>query len=108
MVLSLIGVTACGADGPKAPTQIEVVKPTGTAAFDRTFSWRAVEGATSYRVVVFNSNNERTFEVHDVRGTSVAIAKSVVLIPGPYSWQVVAVRDGATMLESPVTTFEIK
>jgi hypothetical protein len=90
------------------PQPIEVVKPTATLPFDRTFTWRPVDGATNYRVVVYNAAGERSFEVHDVRGTSVAVAKTVALIPGEYSWQVIAVKDGADLTQSTRTTFTIK
>jgi hypothetical protein len=109
--LAALVVTAlggCAAAPPPASTAIEVVKPTPTAPFDRTFSWRPVDGATAYHVVVFNGAGERTFEVRDLKTAGVAVAKDVWLAPGPYSWQVRAFKDGQQLLESAVTPFEIK
>lgn len=112
VVLALL-VGACGTEGTDKGTAgpappIVVVKPTPDVPFDRAFSWRPVEGATSYRVVVFNSAGERSFEVRDVRGTSVALAESVVLPSGSYSWQVLAFRDGNQVSESVVAPFTLK
>lgn len=105
----LAGVLAgCAAAPAPPPTAIEVVKPTPTAPFDRTFSWRPVDGATAYHVVVFNGAGERSFEVRDLTTAGVAVAKDVFLAPGPYSWQVRALKDGQQLLESAVTPFEIK
>ena len=105
----LAGVLAgCAAAPPPPPTAIEVVKPTATAPFDRTFSWRPVDGATAYHVVVFDGAGDRAFEVRDLKTAAVAVAKSVFLAPGPYSWQVRAFKDGQQLLESAVTPFEIK
>jgi hypothetical protein len=106
-VLMVMGLAACGA-APPAPTAIEVVKPTAAAPFDRTFSWRPVPGATAYHVVVFDGAGQRAFEVRDLKTAGVAVAKDVWLAPGPYSWQVRALKDGQQLLESVVTTFEIK
>lgn len=101
-------LAGCAAAPPPPPTSIEVVKPTSTAPFDRTFSWRPVTGATTYHVVVFNGAGERAFEVRDLKTAAVAVAKDVYLAPGPYSWQVRAFKDGQQLLESAVTPFEIK
>jgi hypothetical protein len=103
----LLALAGCAAP-PPAPTSIEVVKPTATAPFDRTFSWRPVDGATTYHLVVFNAAGERAFEVRDLKTAGVSVAASVFLAPGPYSWQVRAFRDGQQLLESAVTKFEIK
>ena len=78
------------------------------APFDRTFSWRPVDGATTYHLVVFNGAGERAFEVRDLKTAGVSVAASVFLAPGPYSWQVRAFKDGQQLLESAVTKFEIK
>jgi hypothetical protein len=96
-----------GADTP-TPQPIAVVKPTTAAPFDRTFSWRAVDDATNYRVIVFNAEGERSFEVRDIRGTAVALAESVNLAPGQYSWQVIALKDGVELTQSARTDFTIK
>ncbi len=114
IVVAALVVGACAGDGTDkqaaggAPPPIVVVKPTPEAPFDRTFSWRPVDGATSYRVVVFNSLGERSFEMRDVRTTAIAIAESVGLPPGRYSWQVVAFREGNQISESVVTPFDLK
>jgi hypothetical protein len=86
---------------------IEIVKPTAASPFDRTFSWRAVDGASSYSVAVFRGDGERSFEVRDVKGAGVTLSPTVKLAPGPYLWQVVAMRDGKTIAESPRTPFAI-
>jgi hypothetical protein len=103
-------VAACsggqGADGKPAP--VELVKPTAEAPYDRTFAWKAVPGATSYRVVVFDGEGKRSFEVRDVKGTSVAVAASVGLPPAHYSWQVLAFKADQQISESAVTGFDIK
>lgn len=105
-------VAACaGSGGGSAtgkPAPVELVKPTGAAPYDRTFAWKAVPGATSYRVVVFDSAGERSFEVRDVKGTSVAVAASVALPAAHYSWQVLAFKADQQISESAVTGFEIK
>jgi hypothetical protein len=114
-----VGVVACGgtgsvgcafgsSSGPSEPQPIEVVKPTPTVPFDRTFTWRPVDGATNYRVIVYNAAGDRSFEVHDVRGTAVAVAKTVDLAPGEYSWQVIALKDGVDLTQSARTNFTIK
>ena len=115
-----VGVVACGGSGgvgcvfggsdsgASGPQSIEVVKPTATVPFDRTFMWRPVNGATNYRVIVYNAAGERSFEVHDVRGTAVAVAKTVGLAPGEYSWQVIALKDGVDLTQSARTNFTIK
>jgi hypothetical protein len=104
----LVGACAGGqgADEKRAP--VELVKPTAEAPYDRTFSWKAVPGATSYRVVVFDSEGKRSFEVRDVKGTSVAVAASVGLPPARYSWQVLAFKAEQQISASPMTGFEIK
>ena len=103
-------VAACSggqnADGKPAP--VELVKPTAAAAYDRTFAWKAVPGATSYRVVVFGPDDKRQFEVRDVKATSVAVAASVGLPPAHYSWQVLAFKADQQISESAVTGFDIK
>jgi hypothetical protein len=106
-----LAVAACGGSGDPAngkPAAVELVKPTGEAPYDRTFVWKAVPGATSYRVVVFNSAGERSFEVRDVKGTSVAVAASVGLPAAHYSWQVLAFKAEQQISESAVTGFDIK
>jgi hypothetical protein len=110
LVVSLLAA-ACsgggqGADGKPLP--VELVKPTAETPYDRTFAWKAVPGATSYRVVVFNSDGKRSFEVRDVKGTSVAVSASVGLAPAHYSWQVLAFKAEQQISESPITGFEIK
>jgi hypothetical protein len=101
-------LAGCAAAPPPPPTSIEVVKPTASTPFDRTFSWRPVDGASTYHVVVYNGAGDRTFEVRDLKTAGVAVAKDVWLAPGPYSWQVRAFKDGQQLLESPLTKFEIK
>jgi hypothetical protein len=110
LALLLAACTTKGTDSGAvtSPPPVEVVKPTAETPFDRVFSWRPVGGATSYRVIVFNSAGERSFEVRDVRGTSVAVAQSVNLLPGRYSWQVQAFRNDQQMSESAVTPFDLK
>ena len=112
LVTALLSLAACGgrdaASGSGTPPPVEIVKPTAAAAFDRTFAWKPVQGATSYRVVVYNSAGERSFELRDVRGTSIAIAASVALPAAPYSWQVQAFKADEQISESAKTTFEIK
>ena len=90
------------------PLQITIVKPTATSPFDRTFDWNEVRGATSYRVAIFTSDGQRSFEVRDLTGTSVALSPAVKLAPGRYSWQVTALRDGQAIAESPLTAFDLK
>jgi hypothetical protein len=105
----LVGACSSGAPGTDGgPAPVEVVKPTAEAPYDRTFAWKPVPGATSYRVVVFNSDGKRSFEVRDVKGTSVAVAASVGLPAARYSWQVLAFKADQQISESPVTGFEIK
>ena len=66
--------SACaGASDDAKPAPVELVKPTAQTPYDRTFVWKPVRGATSYRVLVFNSEGQRTFEVRDVKSTSVAV-----------------------------------
>lgn len=110
VAVGLLLAAACGRDGRDsgAPQPIEVVKPTLETPFDRMFAWRPIDGATSYRVVVFNPEGQRSFEVRDVKGTSVALAPSVVLAPGRYSWQVLAFRDATELSQSAVTPFDLE
>ena len=101
--------TACSGDGQGGGVKpVELVKPTPTVPFDRTFTWRPLDTATTYRVVVFNSAGERSFEVRDVKGTSVALSQSLALPPGEYAWQVVAFRNDQQLSESARTSFSIK
>ena len=104
----LLTLDGCAAALPPAPPSIEVVKPTATVPFDRTFAWRPVDGASAYHLVVFNGAGERAFEVRDLKTAGVSVAASVFLAPGPYSWQVRAFKDGQQILESAVTKFEIE
>ena len=112
--LILVGallVGACSGGGQSAdgkPAPVELVKPTAEAAYDRTFAWKAVPGATNYRVIVFDSAGKRSFEVRDVKGTSVAVAASVGLPAAHYSWQVLAFKADQQISESPITGFDIK
>jgi hypothetical protein len=99
------GDSAGSASGPRPVT---VVKPTAETPFDRTFDWNPIDGATDYRVVVFTDDGERSFEVHDLRTTSVALAKTVTLPAGSYFWQVTALRDGQAVGESARIPFTIK
>ena len=108
LVFLLTVLAGCAAPPPPPPTSIAVVKPTDSAPFDRAFTWRPVEGATAYHVVVFNAAGERTFEVRDLTTAGVTVAKDVFLAPGRYSWLVRALKDGQPLLESAVTKFEIK
>jgi hypothetical protein len=103
------GTGDAGGDGAAAGgvRPMVIVKPTAAGAFDRTFSWRPVDGASSYSVAVFRSDGERSFEVRDVKGAGVTLGPTVKLAPGPYLWQVVAIRDGKTIAESPRTPFAI-
>jgi hypothetical protein len=105
-------IAACAGSGGDAatgkPAPVELVKPTETAPYDRTFAWKPVPGATTYRVIVFNSAGERSFEVRDVKSTSVAVAASVGLPAARYSWQVLAFKADQQISESPVTGFDIK
>jgi hypothetical protein len=109
LAVSLL-VAACSGSGQSdgKPAPVQLVKPTAEAAYDRTFAWKAVPGATSYRVVVFDSDGKRSFEVRDVKGTSVAVAASVGLPAAHYSWQVLAFKADQQISESPVTGFDIK
>jgi hypothetical protein len=109
MLLALVLARCAG--GPPAdatPPSIEIVKPLSDAAFDRTFAWRPFEKAAGYRVVVFNDAGERSFELRDLRGTSVALAASVVLPPGRYFWQVIALANGVELAQSARTPFTIR
>jgi|SRR5688572_16396895 hypothetical protein len=103
------GAGEAGGDGATSGgvRPMVIVKPTADIAFDRTFSWRAVDGASSYSVAVFRGDGERSFEVRDVKGAGVTLGPTVKLAPGPYLWQVVAIRDGKTIAESPRTPFAI-
>lgn len=109
MVL-LVCLAGCSKDSAPAgpPPPVEVVKPTAQTAFDSVFAWKAVRGATSYRVLVFNSAGERKFEVHDVKSTSLQLAKNVGLPPDTYSWQVVALKADQELTKSAMTPFVIK
>lgn len=115
LVLLVVGVTTLfnpedAGDVKQAEGRLEisVVKPTATAPFDRTFDWQPIEGATTYRVLVFTSDGARSFEVRDLKTTSVALSPTVKLAPGRYFWQVIATRDGETLAESPRTPFDLK
>lgn len=110
LVMSML-VAACSGGGPTAdgkPAAVEVVKPTAEVPYDRTFAWKPVPGATAYRVVVFDGAGKRSFEVRDVKGTSVAVAANVGLPAAPYSWQVLAFKADQQISESVITPFEIK
>jgi len=110
IVIALLCLAACSRDSAPAgpPPPIEVVKPTAQATFDSVFAWKPVRGATTYRVLVFNSAGERKFEVHDVKSTSLQLAKNVGLPPDTYSWQVVALNADQELTKSAMTPFEIK
>ena len=115
LVLLVVGVTTLfNPDDPDdvkqagGPLEITVVKPTATVPFDRTFDWQPIEGATTYSVLVFTSDGGRSFEVRDLKTTSVALSPTVKLAPGRYLWQVIAMRDGQILAESPMTPFDLK
>jgi hypothetical protein len=109
IVIAALLAAACGGGGDDGrPAPVELVKPTEKVPYDRTFAWKAVPGASSYRVVVFNSVGERSLEVRDIKGTSVAVAASVRLPAARYSWQVLAFKADQQISESAVTTFDIK
>jgi len=92
---------------PGAVAAIAVVKPTGATAFDRTFAWQRIDTATTYRVVVFTAAGDRVFELRDLKAPSVKVDESVKLAPGRYLWQVIGLRDGVQVAESPMTEFAV-
>ena len=108
MVAVALTFSACAGAEDSKPAPVELVKPTAEAAYDRTFVWKPVPGATSYRVIVFNSEGQRSFEVRDVKSTSVAVKANVGLPAASYSWQVLAFKADQQISESPKTPFDIK
>ena len=102
-------LTLVAACGPKADDKVvTITRPSAEAPFDRMFTWRPVDGATQYHVVVYSPEGNRAFEVRDLTTAGVKLADNLQFPPGTYSVQVTALRDGQTVAESPRTTFEIR
>jgi predicted small lipoprotein YifL len=102
-VLLILTFTACGPKADDAKV-VAITKPSAEAPFDRTFTWKPVNGATQYHIVVFT----RAFEVRDLTTAGVKLSDSVQLPPGTYSVQVTALRDGQTVAQSTRTAFDIR
>ena len=106
-VLALVVLAACG---PKAADDkvVTITRPSAQSPFDRMFTWKPVNGATQYHVVVFTPEGNRAFEVRDLTTAGVKLSDGLQLPPGKYSVQVTALRDGQTLAESGRTEFEIR
>jgi hypothetical protein len=106
IVLAILAVAACG---PRADDKVvTITRPSAEVPFDRTFTWRAVNGATQYHVVVFTPEGNRAFEVRDLKTAGVKLSDNLQLPPGKYSVQVTALRDGQTLAESTRMQFDIR
>lgn len=104
VVLTL--VAACG---PKADDKVvTITRPSAEAPFDRMFTWRAVDAATEYHLVVYSPEGNRAFEVRDLKTAGVKLADNLQFPPGTYSVQVTALRNGQMIAESPRMAFEIR
>lgn len=101
-----IGTAACAA-GEDTKT-ITITRPSAEAPFERTFAWKPVPNVTSYSVVVFTAEGNRTFEVRDLVTPGVKLSEKVQLPAGRYSVQVTALRDGQTVAQSAQIQFDIK
>jgi hypothetical protein len=105
-MVALLLVAACG---QKADDKVvTITRPSAEAPFDRMFTWRPVDGATQYHVVVYSPDGNRAFEVRDLTTAGVKLSDNLQFPPGKYSVQVTALRDGQTLAESARTEFEIR
>ena len=100
------GLVGCSNHGAEAPT-VTITSPTAGTAFNRTFTWQPVSGATRYDVAVFASDGTRSFEVRDLTTPGVKLSDGVQLAPGRYSVQVTARRDRDVLAQSSRADFEI-
>src|ERR671913_40384 len=105
-----IALTLLAACGPKAADDsvVTITRPSAQAPFDRMFTWKPVDGATQYQVVVFTPEGNRAFEVRDLTTAGVKLSDNLQLPPGTYSVQVTALRDGQTVAQSTRTAFDIR
>jgi uncharacterized protein (DUF2141 family) len=108
VVAAALAIVAAGCAATDDANTITITQPSAEAPFDRTFAWRPVPNVTSYSVVVFTAEGNRTFEVRDLTTAGVKLSEKVQLPPGKYSVQVTALRDGKTVTESPRQEFEIR
>jgi hypothetical protein len=106
LIVALFLIAACG---PKVDDKVvTITRPSAEAPFDRMFTWKPVNGATQYHVVVFTPEGNRAFEVRDLTTAGVKLSDNLQFPPGKYSVQVTALRDGQTLAESGRTEFEIR
>jgi hypothetical protein len=106
IVLAILAIAACG---PKVDDKVvTITRPSAEAPFDRMFTWRPVDGATQYHVVVFTPEGNRAFEVRDLTTAGVKLSDNLQFPPGKYTVQVTALRDGQTLAESARTEFDIR
>ena len=76
--------------------------------FERVFTWKPVNGATSYNLVVYTSEGARAFEVRDLTTAGVKVSEGIPMIPGRYFVEVTALRDGAEIAKSEMAPFDMK
>lgn len=106
LAMAILAIAACG---PKADDKVvTITRPSAEAPFDRMFTWKPVNGATQYQVVVYTFDGNRAFEVRDLTTAGVKLSDNLQFPPGKYTVQVTALRDGQTVAESPRTEFEIR
>jgi uncharacterized protein (DUF2141 family) len=108
VVAAALAIVTAGCAASEDAKTITITQPSAEAPFDRTFAWTPVPNVTSYSVVVFTAEGNRTFEVRDLITPGVKLSEKVDLPPGKYSVQVTALRDGQTVAESARQQFEIK
>ena len=107
-LLGLLGfaAAACSGGSQASPT-VTITSPAAGVAFNRTFTWQPVPGATRYNVAVFASDGARSFEVRDLTTAGVKLSDGVTLAPGRYFVQVTARHDANVIAQSDRTDFEI-
>ena len=91
---------------PAAPTQMAVPaspEAANIAAHSFTAKWTAVEGASGYRVVVFNSNGSRK-TTQEIEGGDIIQYNIKNLDPATdYTFKVSAMGDGETTIDSELS-----
>ena len=87
---------------------VTLTQPAEGKPFERVFTWRPVKGATAYHLVVYNAEGARAFEVRDLTTAGVKMSDGLRMIPGRYSVEVTALREGAEIAKSEMTPFDMK
>lgn len=89
-------------DGEAVAPSVMVLPATG----DLKLTWQAIDGIGSYRVEIYDANNERVFEAADITTNQVTLDESVASAEATYTLSVIGSYTEGGVL--PVTTMTFK